>query len=101
MNRAIRKNHILLESQNDIATIGKTLNIYLDVRYFHFRRTFSDGSYLILATKSEWPLYFIEKNIAVKTPVSYERFNSNSYFSLWQGNIPDQTLADAKNFYRL
>src|SRR3990167_3606233 len=95
----LKDNHILLKAQGDISDICRPLVDYLGIGYFHFRRTFKDGSYLILATNSNWPLYFIEKNIPIKTPVSQALFNSKIYFCLWQGNIPDQTLSDAKNFY--
>lgn len=95
----LKQNHILFEAENDISEICKPLFDFLKIGYFHFRRTFQDGSYLVLTTNSSWPLYFIKNKIPVKTPVTQQFFNSKSYFCLWQGNIPDETLSVAKNFY--
>src|SRR3990167_10105281 len=92
----LKDNHILLKAQRDISDICRPLVDYLGIGYFHFRRTYKDGSYLILSTNSNWPLYFIEKNIPVKTPISQKMFNSNVYFCMWKGHIPDETLSNAK-----
>lgn len=99
MEIKIKQNHILFESENDISEICKSLFDFLKIGYFHFRRTFQDGSYFVLTTNSSWPLYFIKNKIPIKTPVTQQFFNSKSYFCLWQGNIPDETLSVAKNYY--
>lgn len=95
----LNDNHVLFNTQNDIADICKPLSIYLGIGYFHFRRTFRDGSYIVLATDFRWPLHFIQKNIPIKTPITQQCFDSKSYFCQWRGNIPDQTVSDAKNYY--
>ena len=95
----IKHNHILFEAQNDISEICKPLFDFLKIGYFHFRRTFQDGSYFVLSTDSNWSLYFIKKKVPVKTPVIQKFLDSKSYFCLWQGNIPDETLSVARNFY--
>jgi LuxR family transcriptional regulator, quorum-sensing system regulator SolR len=104
MSRAriyLPENHILFTSQTDITEICAPLFKYLDIGYFHFRRTFEDGKYFTLSTDSRWPLYFLENNIPVKTPVSKEQYNSNSFFCLWSGNIPEKTVSDAKKYYSI
>ena len=94
--KKLKNDHILFTAENDIIDICKPLLEHLEIGYFHFRRTYKDGSYLILSTNSNWPLYFIEKNIPVKTPISQKMFNSNVYFCMWKGHIPDETLSNAK-----
>lgn len=97
----LKDNHTLFTSQQDVSDICKPLFNYLRISYFHFRRTFKDGSYFVLASNSSWPLYFIEKDIPVQTPAPKSNFNSKSFFSLWKGNVPEQTVSDAKNFHNI
>lgn len=67
--------------------------------YFHFRRTFKNGTYVILSTNAEWPLYFIKQKTQIVTPVASQLFTNKSYFCPWKDNIPEKTLADAANHY--
>ena len=78
----LKNNRVLFEAQKNIIDICKPLFDYLGIGYFHFRRTYDDGSYFFLATDCDWPLYFIKKNIPIKTPVPQEYFGSKSYFCL-------------------
>lgn len=88
-----------VKNQKDIYDIAAPLFKYLKLDYFHFRRTFNDGSFLVLASNNDWPAYFVKNNIPITTPISQEHYDINRYFCLWEGNIPESTLADAKNYF--
>jgi len=92
--------HPTLASSSDITEICRPLFEKLKLNYFQFKKVHRDGSISVLCNRADWIDFSLKQDIGRKaySCEKKEISNSQSYYFLWEPNLPSAPIALAREF---
>lgn len=96
--------HPMLSTAKAVEAVAKPLFDKLKLNYFQYCTVYDDGSYTVACNQADWMafafeyLYQSKKEPAVYSHISQEQLDKQTYYFLWEPNLPQTPIKLAREF---